>query len=451
MYNNIRGIKAIGHFLKKIMPISVFRSVLSIYHKMLALIEEPMSWYAFWRTQRSLVKIRRSDRPVRFGFYVVLSSMFQWRHVFELMQKDERFDPFIVVTPRIGWQIGDMEATIEKTYSALVAEFGEKFVFKGYHDGVFNNHIEECDACGMMNLYSGLAARSFEVIHFALHGVPVFGSNYYFDPGTVHSREYFSMRSLKFLRKFFCATLSEKLKFIRYQGLRPTTDRVEVSGCPKTDAIASENGGNTSARKVILIAPHHSVIPTVDSGLCLGNFLKYKDLFLRLPVTYPEVDWILRPHPHLRLNLIKNVGWTEKQWDDYIKSFIANINAVYEDDGPYYESFRKSDAIIHDCCSFLSEYFYTGKPMCYMLSSETAKREQFDDCGVEVINHTYQVYDENDIKQFIEMVVIGGQDSMKEKRQCFAREKIMVNYPYASEFIVESIANMLGRGKKGVI
>ena len=84
-------------------------------------------------------------------------------------------------------------------------------------------------------------------------------------------------------------------------------------------------------------------------------------------------------------------------------------------------------------------------------ASEAAKKAQFNDCGLEVIDHTYQAYGENDIKWFIEEVVIGGRDSMKEERQRFARENIMVNYPHASEFIVESIAKMLGRGKKGAI
>ena len=450
MYNNIRGVKAFGHFLKGLLPTSAFRFVLGAYHKVLALVEEPMSWYAFWRMRRSIAKVARSNRPVRFGFYVVLSSMFQWRHVFELMMKDDRFAPFIVVTPRIGWQVGDMEATIEKTYSALVKEFGEKYVFRGYHDGIFDNHIEECDACAMMNLYSGLAERSFEVTYFALHGVPVFGSCYYYDPGTVHSKEYYSMRSLKFVRKFFCSNLPEKKKFIKYQKLREDTDRVEVSGCPKADAITHEDMHGASKRKIILLAPHHSVVPTIDSGLCIGNFLRYKDFFQDLPKRYPEVDWIFRPHPHLRLNLINNLRWTENQWNDYINSFVSNPNAVYEDDGPYYESFRKSDAIIHDCCSFLSEYFYTGKPPCYILASEKAKKTQFDDSGLSIIDNTYQAYDESDITRFIEQVVIEGHDPMKEDRQSFARANIMVNYPCASEFIVESVANMLGRGKERV-
>ena len=450
MHNDIRSIiKALGHSLSRILPNSVFRILLKVYHKVLTVLETPMSVYASWRVRCSIKKVAKHNNPIRFGFYVVLSSMFQWRRVFELMMKDTRFSPFIVVTPRIGWQIGDMEATVEKTYSALVAEFGEKYVFKGYNDGVFENHIETCDACAMMNLYSGLAEKRFEAMYFALHGVPVFGSCYFYDEGTIHSKEYYSMRSLKFVRKFFCSNKLEMKKFVNFQKLPLTTDRVDVSGCPKTDAIVCENDmSKTFTRKVVLIAPHHSVVPTIDSGVCIGNFLKYKDYMQSLPKQYPEVDWIFRPHPHLRLNLIKNLGWSEKQWDDYISAFISNSNAVYEDDGPYYDSFRRSDAIIHDCGSFLPEYFYTGKPPCYMLASEDAKKAQFDEWGQTLIDHTYQAYSEEDITHFIEDVVIKGRDPMKEERQRFAREKIIVNYPNASQYIVDSIAKLLGRSKK---
>lgn len=448
MYNNLRGIKAIGHLLKKMLPICVFRRILGIYHKTLALLAEPMAWYAFWRVRRSVAEIAKGNAPIRFGFYVVLSSMFQWRRVFELMMKDGRYNPFIVVVPRIGWQIGDMEKTIEKTYSALVDEFGEKYVFKGYRNGKFENHLEECDACTMMNLYSGLAERHFEVIYFAMHGVPVLGSCYFYDHGTAQSREYYGMRSLKFVWKFFCSNFSEMRKFIKYQKLQHPTNKVLLSGSPKSDAIVCENNMlSPSKRKIILIAPHHSVVPTIDSGLRLGNFLEYKDYFLKLPELYTEVDWIFRPHPHLRLNLIKNLGWSEGQWDSYVESFMSHPNAVYEDDGPYYESFKRSDAIIHDCGSFLPEYFYTGKPICYMLASKDAKKAQFDEWGQALIDHTYQAYSKDDIIRFIEDVVIKGQDPMIEERQKFAREKIMVNYPHASEYIVESIAKMFGRDK----
>lgn len=446
MYNNTKGIKALGHQLSKMLPERAFRSILKVYHDILAVCQEPMSWYALWRVNQSIIRMAKENQPLRFCFYVVLPSMFQWRRVFELMMKDARFEPFIVVAPRIGWQVGDMEATMEKTYLSLASEYGEKYVYKGYHDGIFDNHIGDCDACAMMNLYSGLAEKRFEAFHLSLHGVPVFGSNYSYTCGTRHSPEYFGMRSLKFVRRFFCSNETELQLFTQYQKLRKGSDRAEISGCPKSDAI--RQGGGNKPRKVILVAPHHSVIPTVDSGLCLGNFLKYKDMFLQLPSRYPDIDWIFRPHPHLRLNLIKNVGWTEEQWNDYIKKFLSAGNATFEDDGPYYESFWKSDAIIHDCGSFLPEYFYTGKPPCYMLASEDAKRYQFDEWGQSLVNHTYQAYGEDDIIRFIEDVVIKEDDPMKDERQRFAREKIMINYPNASQCIVDSIAKLLGRSKK---
>ena len=447
MYNNMKGLKRLGHSLKSILPERTFRFILKVYHNLLALVQEPLSWYALWRVNRTIARIQRNDRPLRFCFYVVLPSMFHWRRVFELMQKDERFDPFIVVTPRIGWQVGDMEATVEKAFASLVSDYGEKYVFKGYHDGIFDNHIVDCDACAMMNLYSGLADGRFEVFNLALHGVPVFGSNYSYFPGTRHTPEYFGMRSLRFVRRFFCSNETELEVFVKYQKLRKWSDRVEISGSPQSDAI--KQGHQNKTRKSILISPHHSVIPTVDSGLCLGNFLNYKDLFAELPRIYPDVDWILRPHPHLKINLIKNVGWTEAQWNDYLGNFLANPNATYEDDGPYYESFWKSDAIIHDCGSFLPEYFYTGKPTCYMLASKESKNYQFINWGIALIDHTYQAYSKDDIMRFIEDVVINGKDPMEEERQAFAREKIMVNYPHASQHIVDSIAELLGRDKKG--
>ena len=48
-YNNIRGIKAFGHLLSKMLPVDCFRFILRICHGILALIEMTLSWYAFWR------------------------------------------------------------------------------------------------------------------------------------------------------------------------------------------------------------------------------------------------------------------------------------------------------------------------------------------------------------------------------------------------------------------
>ena len=447
MYNNFKGMKGLGHLLKRLLPLWLFKRLLFCFHQWRAIVAVPKSWCAMRRVDKSIATLRQGCRPIRFGFYVVLESMFQMRHVFELMLNDSRFDPFIVVTPRLGWQRGDMEETIEKTYGSLVADYGSKRVFRGFHDGVFENYMNECDACAMMNLYSGLAEYHFETEHFARCGIPIFGSCYFYDQGTVHSPEYYGMSSLKYVRRFFCVNDAEKEKFIRYQHVKSDTDRLVVVGCAKSDAIRFNESFNLGPRKTILIAPHHSIIPSVDSGICIGNFFKYKDFLLSLPAKYPQINWIFRPHPHLKLRLTKDVGWNMEQWEEYVREFESHPNAVYEAGGSYYNSFERSDAIIQDCGSFLPEYFYTGKPQCYMLESEKAKREQFDEWGLELLSHTYQAFSESDIKRFIDDVVIDGKDGMKEARHKFAKERVMVNYPHASAAIVESIAEMFGRGK----
>lgn len=448
MYDHIGFVKKVGHFLKRCLPSELFKCVLAAYHWCVGELARPKACFAMRKVGRTVVRIRNQDSPIRFGFYVVLESMFQMRRVYELMLKDPRFKPFIVVVPRIGWEHGDMVATLEKTYASLVKDFGSDRVFKGYHDGVYENHIEECDACTMMNVYRNLADSRFETEYFARHGVPIFAAPYFYHNGTIHTPEYYGMSSLKYVRKFFAANKEEIGYFKQYQRERPGSDRVELTGSAKTDAIVW--GGLTEAggKKVVLIAPHHSVIPCVDDGFRIGNFLRYKDFFKSLPRRYPDVHWIFRPHPHLRVNLIKNCNWTQADWDLYVADFEASPNAEYEAVGTYYDSFERSSAIVQDCGSFLPEYYFTGKPCCYMLDSPAAKDAQFNEWGMELLAHVYQAYDEQAIIRFIEDTVIGGKDAMKEDRQRFAKERVMINYPNASETILESIADFLGHGKR---
>lgn len=442
----VRGIKRIGHALKAFLPLNIFRVILRGYHSWGKLLAMPKAYFAMRCVDKTLARIRKTDRPVCFGFYVVLESMFQMRHVYELMLNDERFDPFIVVVPRVGYQKGDMQATLNKTYDSLVSDFGAERVFKGFENGKFNNFIDRCDACSMMNLYHGLADSRFETEYFASHGVPIFGAPYFYFTGSIHAPEYCGMTSLKYVYKFFCSNETEKSYFNKYQQKSASDTTAVVTGCVKTDAI--KRGSSNNIMKTILIAPHHSVIPTVDSCFNIGNFFKYKDFIKSIPKRYPGIYWIFRPHPHLKVRLIKEAGWTEEQWNDYIADFSSTPNAEYEAGGAYYASFARSDAMIQDCSSFLPEYYYTGKPQCYLLASEEMKLKQFDDFGQELVNHTYRAYNEDDIIRFIENVVVKGDDPMRDDREIFAQNEVIVNYPHASEAALNIIAESLGRGKK---
>jgi len=103
--------------------------------------------------------------------------------------------------------------------------------------------------------------------------------------------------------------------------------------------------------------------------------------------------------------------------------------------------------MIQDSGSFIAEYHVSGHPQCYILRDQNTELSQFNDFGREMLSHTYKAYSEQDIINFIENVVLVGNDPMKEDREKFAKEKLMFNYPHASEAIVADIKKAIGRGE----
>lgn len=109
--------------------------------------------------------------------------------------------------------------------------------------------------------------------------------------------------------------------------------------------------------------------------------------------------------------------------------------------------FVNSDGMIQDCSSFLGEYHYTGHPQCYLLKSEEHAQSQFMDWGLELLSHTYKAFNEDDICQFVEDVVLKGKDLKRVARENFVQENLHHNYPHVNEWILTDIENAVwGKG-----
>ena len=194
--------------------------------------------------------------------------------------------------------------------------------------------------------------------------------------------------------------------------------------------------------KTILIAPYHSLDGGYNDKLSLSNFYKYADLFLQLPDMYPRIKFIFRPHPALFVLLAQDDYWGQKKVDEYIDKITSKKNVIYSTQGDYFEEFANSDAIIQDCGSYLVEYFYTKKPQCYMLKSPKDINKKFTELGKNCLKHSYIAYEEQDIVDFINDVVVNKKDLKKEQREKFAQEVVMYNYPYASDKVIEYLERL---------
>lgn len=198
------------------------------------------------------------------------------------------------------------------------------------------------------------------------------------------------------------------------------------------DKLASIKCKNKT-RKQILLCPHHTIN---SKELDLSNFLTYSDLFLELPKLYPEIDFIFRPHPLLKYNLTKYCG--ESKTNKYYDQIVAYSNAIYNNSEDYLETFANSDAMIHDCGSFTTEYLFTGKPCCYMLKDSDDINKIFLPMGQKCLDNYYKAFNKDDILNFIDNVVIKGIDPMKNQRDQFLKE-LRLNYPNVAQIIVEHI------------
>ena len=116
---------------------------------------------------------------------------------------------------------------------------------------------------------------------------------------------------------------------------------------------------------------------------------------------------------------------------------------VYDHSGDYMDLFANSDAMIHDCSSFIGEYLFTEKPCCYMLKSQQEIEDVLNPMGMACIKNYYKAFSKEDIMKFIDDVVVSGIDPLKEGREKFSRQELKFNYPMAADCVLDVIKNTL--------
>lgn len=194
---------------------------------------------------------------------------------------------------------------------------------------------------------------------------------------------------------------------------------VYVTGLPVMDELLKDKSyypnpwhNSSIPKKRIIYAPHHSVYSNV--GLW-STFMLYGDFMLELVEKYKnEVQWAFKPHPLLYTKLCKT--WGKDKTDAYYNKWRVIENCQLEE-GPYMGLFKHSDAMIHDCGSFMLEYHYTQNPVLYLMQN-SQDEIPINEQTIEAKKAHYQAWNKEDIETFI-VDVINGVDPMKRTRRAF--------------------------------
>lgn len=453
----------IKQMLKSLLPRGTYSYLRRVNAARHAFVERYKNFQDEWTIEQLLTmyeeqveqiksKVRKTGK-IRIGFFVVRDSQWANRPLFEAMISHPVFEPFAVACPETTFYHAeeDLPRYCMQTYEKLVSQYSKEHVICGY-DPETEKYIDvmvdyDLDLCAFSTFYTAIknkihGSHEFYCVEHAIKKKKLSFFNAYGYQAKIN----YDILLLKTypacyrMWKLFSDNKEEIALGIENMPYVYGKNMVLSGYCKMDKYFAVEKSTVKNDKKTILISPHHSILPY--KIIQTGNFFKYYNFYLELFQKYPEVQFIFRPHPALWTTLRQFDEWGGAKVDEYIKIIKSFQNVEYSDGGEYFDLFAKSDALITDCVSWFAEYFYTGKPQCYVLRDESELYTEYLEFGREFFEHVYKAFGKNDITDFIENVILKGNDSKKEARDIFAKERVMINYPHVSDFIVDYFENV---------
>ena len=188
-----------------------------------------------------------------------------------------------------------------------------------------------------------------------------------------------------------------------------------------------------------MYAPHWS-FENADSQGSIGwsTFLKTGEPILEFAKQHPEIKWIFKPHPMLRIKLEERHVWPTEKIAAYYQEW-ENLGEAYYS-GDYIPLFYRSRALITDCLSFLSEYLILDRPLIRLEPQKTPDvappaRRKFD--------AMYRVNNMEDMMKAFDLVILNNQDPMKETRHQVIAE-IGLDKNDISQQLIQTLNSVLG-------
>lgn len=391
--------------------------------------------------KESLQKLKNKEQ-IRCVFFALYDSAWKYDGVFQIMMKDSRFKPIVLVCPVVNYGREHMLQTMEDAYVC--------YHNKGYetirsYDAINNKYIDvrrdiNPDIIFYTNPYKGLIDDRYYINKFydilTVYVSYNFGNsrdfNIFFNL-PLHNltwRNYAETSYHKSYAEIYATNHGENVVVTGYSGIE---NFISSDYKPK-DVWIDKN----HIKKRIIWAPHHSIEPV---GIVYYScFLKYMDFMLFTASKYQKsIELCFKPHPLLRNKL--NQLWGKEKTDEYYHLWDTMPNTSINE-GEYVDLFLESDAMIHDSGSFLIEYLYTKKPVMRTMN-EIDPKTMFNDFALNALEVYYKAYNEQDIEQFIQNV-IGGVDPMKEAREKFYQERLLPpNGKLPSENIIDDIIDSI--------
>lgn len=180
----------------------------------------------------------------------------------------------------------------------------------------------------------------------------------------------------------------------------------------------------------VIYAPHWSIPhPNNQNVMNISTFLETGRPMLEYALQHPEVKWVFKPHPSLRVVLYRILP--RKEVDEYYAQWERLGKVCYT--GDYVDLFFESQALITDSDSFLVEYVFTGKPIIHL------KRDGYNVGSasplVELFDTYYSTSDANELTTIIDDIVLRHNDPQRELRTRVMKKLGLTDHDVSSSIL----------------
>lgn len=386
-------------------------------------------------------RVRRKYGPLNVVFIVQNASIWKYDSLYRTMIEDKHFNPVVFLVPFVASGDDFMQSVYESTRKDFLSR-GYNLVCSINKDGSLVNVADlQPDVIFYAYQYSYCLPDIYRpqnlkrylkcYVNYAFASVP--------DDWAVASPFHGLMW------RCFLECESNREQAVSYQP-REMKNSV-VTGYPIYDEFANviARGDDWKIKdnhiKRVIWAPHHTIEGRTGM-LQFSTFLKYSETMLKMAEKYREnIQFVFRPHPMLKPALYDHSQWGKEKTDAYYHIWESMENTAYVTRG-YVDLLKSSDAMIHDCGSFIIEYQYVNKPALYLATYD--RLAQSNEVGRAAYKCHYLGYSDDDIDSFLKDVVLDGKDTKSIARELFVKEYILPpNGRLAAENIVEYLVSAL--------
>lgn len=392
--------------------------------------------------RKAVEKVRAKKGPINVIYFALMDSVWKYDVLYRLMEKDERFNPVILVCPVVNYGRENMLLNMDKCYNL--------FKSRGYnvirsYDAAEDKYVDvrkdlKPDVIFYTNPYEGLIDNRYFIKQFT--DILTCYSTYSITQSNRFDIKFSSLFSNILWKDYIeFSYLKEKARSF----VRGNVENIVFTGFPGIDRFIKdgetfEDSWPIKDKRVkrIIWAPHHTI--TDYTFVTYSTFLIYCEFMFEIAEKYRDkIQIAFKPHPLLK-NRLKEM-WGENETQRYYDKWAELTNGMLED-GKYEDLFMTSDAIIHDSGSFIIEYLYTKKPAMY-LSNGRSFDQQYNEFAQKCLSNYYLGKNKEDIERFVQNV-IKDYDPLKQKRlEFYNYELLPPNGKLASENIIEDIVESL--------